>query len=212
MDTNNEVLEILKRTGAVITDSHIVGTSGRHMSIYVNKDYLLPHTSETSRICRLFAEQFKDLQVDFVISPVVAGAILGHEVARHLSEIQGKDVLAAYADKTDEGPLVLKRGYDAMVKGKKVLIIEDTVATGLSVNKMIDVAKKFETQIQAMAVMVNRVPKEINSETLGVPFSALCEIPAETYDEKDCPLCEANVPINTTVGHGKKFLEAKKKV
>lgn len=209
MDIEKEVLEILKRTEAVITDSHIVGTSGRHMSIYINKDYLLPHTAETSRICQLFAEQNKNLDVDLVVSPVVAGAILGHEVARHLSEIQGKEVLAAYADKTDEGPLVFKRGYDELVKGKKVLIIEDTVATGLSVNKMIDVAKKFGAEIQAMAVIVNRVPKEINSATLGVPFSALCEIPAETYEEKDCPMCKAGLPINTKVGHGKKYLESK---
>ena len=32
------------------------------------------------------------------------------------------------------------------------------------------------------------------------------------YEEKDCPLCKAKVPINTSVGHGKKFLEAKQKV
>ena len=99
-----------------------------------------------------------------------------------------------------------------MAKGKKVLIIEDTVATGLSVNKMIDMAKKFETQIQAMTVLVNRVPKEINSETLGVPFSALCEIPAETFDEKNCPMCRDGIPINTKVGHGKQYLEEKNKV
>jgi len=211
MDTQKEVLDILKKTGAVITDSHIVGTSGRHMSIYVNKDYLLPHTTETSRICELMAEQNKHLDIDLVASPVVAGAILGHEVARHLSKIQGKEILAIYADKTDEGPLVFKRGYEDLVKGKRVLIIEDTVATGLSVNKMIDVVKKFEGQIQAMTVIANRVPKEINSESLGVSFSALVEILAETYAPDDCPLCKAEVPIYTKVGHGKKFLEEKAK-
>ena len=193
MDTSKEVLDILKKTGAVITDSHIVGTSGRHMSIYINKDYLLPHTAEASRICQLLAEQNKDLDVDLVAAPVVAGAILGHQVARYLSEIQGKEVLSAYADKTDEGPLVFKRGYDELVKNKKVLVIEDTVATGLSVNKMIDVVKKFEGKIKAMSVIVNRVPKEINSTTLGIPFSALTEIAAETYEEKDCPMCKAGV-------------------
>jgi len=212
MDIEKEVLEILKKTGAVITNSHIVGTSGRHMAIYINKDYLLPHTAETSRICHLLAEQNKNLEIEAVIAPVVAGAILGHEVARHLSEIQGKEVLAAYADKTDEGPLVFKRGYDELVKGKKVLIIEDTVATGLSVSKMIDVAKKFEAKIQAMTVIVNRVPKEINSAALGVPFGSLCEILAETYEEKDCPMCKTGVPINTKVGHGKKYLESKQKM
>lgn len=211
MDFKEEVLDILKKTQAVITDSHIVGTSGRHMSVYINKDFLLPHPIETSRICRLLAEKNKDLDIDLVASPVVAGAILGHEVARYLTEIKGREILSAYADKTEEGPLVFKRGYDELIKGKKVLIIEDTVATGLSVNKMIDVVKKFEGKIQAMTVIVNRVPKEINSESLGVPFSALTEILAETYEEKDCPLCKANVPINIKVGHGKKYLESKKK-
>ncbi len=211
MDIQTEVLEILKKTGAVITDNHIVGTSGKHMSVYVNKDYLLPHTTETSRICYLFAEQHKNLDIDIVASPVVAGAILGHEVARHLSEIQGKEVLAAYADKTEEGPLVFKRGYEDLIKGKKILIIDDTVATGLSVHKMIDVVKKFEGQIQAMGVMVNRVPKEINSTTLGVPFYPLAEILAESFEEKDCPMCKTGVPVYTKVGHGKKFLENKAK-
>ena len=206
MNPSQEVLEILKQTGAVIADSHIVGTSGRHMSVYINKDNLLPHPKATARICRLLAEQNQDLDVDVVISPVVAGAILGHEVARHLSEIQNKEILAAYADKTEEGPLVFKRGYDELVKGKKVLIIEDTVATGLSIHKMLDVAKQFGAQIQALAVIVNRVPQEINSQALGVSFSALCEIPAETYAATDCPLCKAGVPINTSVGHGRKFL------
>ena len=211
MNIEQEALNLLKKTEAVISDSHIVGTSGRHMSIYINKDFLLPHTAETSRICELMALKNKDLDVDIVASPVVAGAILGHEVAHHLSQIQGKEILAVYADKTEEGPLVFKRGYEDYVKGKNILIIEDTVATGLSVHKMIDVVKQFGGNIQAMTVMVNRVPKEINSEILGVPFSSLCEILAETYDAADCPLCKAGVPINTKVGHGKKYLEEKAK-
>jgi orotate phosphoribosyltransferase len=206
-----EVVKILKKTGAVITGSHIVGTSGRHMSVYINKDYLLPHAFETSRICYLLAELNKKRDIDVVVAPVVAGAILGHEVARHLSEMQKKEVLSAYADKTEEGPLVFKRGYDALVKGKKVLIIEDTVATGLSVRKMIEVAEKFGAKIQGMSVIVNRVPQEINSTTLGVPFDSLCEILAETYEEKKCPLCKDGIPINIKVGHGKMFLEDKAK-
>lgn len=205
----DEVLEILKKTGALLTNGHFVGTSNRHMSIYVNKDFLLPHTVETSRICYLLAKQNKDLDIDLVVAPVVAGAILGHEVARYLSEIQGKEILSAYADKTDEGPLIFKRGYEELVKNKKVLIIEDTVATGLSVKKMIDVVKKFEGKIQAMSVIVNRVPEEINSVNLGVPFSSLVEILAETFEEKDCLLCKSGIPINTKIGHGKNFLEKK---
>lgn len=207
----NKVTEILKKVGAVITDSHIVGTSGRHMSIYVNKDKLLCHPGETSEICKLLAEANKDLDVEIVAAPVVAGAIIGHEVAKYLSELKGKEILSVYADKTEEGPLTFKRGYNEIIKDKKVLVIEDTVATGLSVRKMIDVVNKFGGKIQAMSVLVNRVPSEINSSSLGVPFSSLTEILAETFEEKDCPFCKAGIPINTSVGHGKKYLESKGK-
>jgi orotate phosphoribosyltransferase len=206
----NEALEILMKVGAVTKDSHFVGTSGKHMSIYVSKDSLLPHTAETFRITELLAQKHKDLDVDVVAAPVVGGVVLGNLVAYHLSRLQNKEILSVYAEKTAEGPMVFKRGYDALVKGKKVLIIDDTVATGFSVNKMLDVVRDFGGQIVAMGVLVNRVPEQINTETLGVPFSWLCEIPAETFEEKDCPLCKAGVPVNVKVGHGKEFLKNKK--
>ena len=201
---NQEVIDILEKTGAIFRNSHFVGTSGRHMSVYITKDKLLPHTSETFRVTYLLAENYKDLDVDVVAAPVIGGVILGNLVAYHLSNLQKKEILSVYAEKTLEGQMVFKRGYDALVKGKKVLIIDDTVATGFSVNKMIDVVRQFGGKVVGMGVLINRVSKEINSETMGMPFSSLCEIPAETFDEKNCPLCKAGVLINTTLGHGKK--------
>jgi len=44
----------------------------------------------------------------------------------------------------------------------------------------------------------------------GFPFDTLAELFVKTYEAKDCPLCKQGVPINITVGHGKKFLEEKK--
>lgn len=201
---NQEVVDILEKTGAIIRNSHFVGTSGRHMSVYITKDKLLPHTRETFRVTQLLAENFKNLDVDVVAAPVIGGVILGNLVAYHLSNLQKKEILSVYAEKTPEGPMVFKRGYDQLIKGKKVLIIDDTVATGFSVHKMIDVVRQFGGNIVAMGVIINRVPEEINSQTLGIPFSWLCEIPAETFEEKDCPMCKAGVQINTTLGHGKK--------
>ncbi len=34
----DNVVDILKKVGAVITDSHFVYTSGKHGSVYINKD------------------------------------------------------------------------------------------------------------------------------------------------------------------------------
>src|SRR3989338_2513992 len=106
---NQEIISILEKTGAVIKNSHFVGTSGRHMAIYVNKDNLLPHTKETFRITQLLAEVHKDLDIDLVAAPTISGIILGHLVAYHLSLLQQKEILSIYAEKTAEGPMILKR-------------------------------------------------------------------------------------------------------
>ena len=120
----DEVLEILKRTEAIITDSHIVGTKGGHMSVYINKDAIYPHTKETFRLCQLFAEKIKDLDIEVVVGPVIGGVILSQLVAYHLSLIKNADILGIYAEKTPEGGMTLisRRNYDQLVKGKRVLV------------------------------------------------------------------------------------------
>ena len=113
-----------------------------------------------------------------------------------------------YAEKVD-GNLQLTRGYDAFVKGKKVLVIEDLTTTGESLKKVIQVVQEAGGKIVAASVMLNKDPELVSSQTFGVPFVALAELRVRSFDEKDCPLCQKNVPINVTVGHGKKYLQQK---
>lgn len=206
---NNEVIEMLKKSGGVITDSHIVYTSGKHGSVYINKDALYPHTEFTSRIGELFAEQNKDIDIDVVAAPALGGIILETWTAYHLSKLKGKEILGVYTEKDAEKNQVFTRGYDKLVKDKNVLVIEDLTTTGGSVLKVVNSVKNAGGNVVAVSVMVNRDPDNINSEMMGVPFSSLAVLKAEAWDEADCPLCKTGVPINTTVGHGKKYLEAK---
>src|SRR5581483_10874339 len=130
----SKVLDILKKTGAVIPDSHFVGTQGRHFATYINKDALYPHTAETSAICEMMAEAVKDLEIDVVVGPALGGIILSTWTAFHLSKIKGKEVLGVYAEKSGDG-MALTRGYDKLVSGKQVLVVEDLTTTGGSVKK-----------------------------------------------------------------------------
>ncbi|HLD60882.1 MAG TPA: phosphoribosyltransferase family protein [Patescibacteria group bacterium] len=205
---SNEVVEILQKVGAVLLNDHFVGTSGRHLEGYVNKDALFPHTEETSRIGQLFAETFKNHDIDTVAAPAMGGIILSQWAAYHLSKIKGKEIYSVYAEKVD-GNLQLTRGYDAFVKGKKVLVIEDLTTTGESLKKVIQVVQEAGGKIVAASVMLNKDPELVSSQTFGVPFVALAELRVRSFDEKDCPLCQKNVPINVTVGHGKKYLQQK---
>jgi len=56
MSAASRAAEILAEAGAVITGSHVVYTSGRHGSAYVNKDAVYPHTERVAELCGLLAD------------------------------------------------------------------------------------------------------------------------------------------------------------
>lgn len=204
---SNEIIDILKETGAVIANSHFVGTSGRHFDTYVNKDALYPHTAAVSKVGKLFAAKFKDRNVEVVVGPALGGIILSQWTAHHLSEMTSKEVLGVYSDKMENNDQVLKRGYDKLVKGKNILIVEDLTTTGGSVQKVVATVKANGGNIVAVSVMTNKDPNQVTTEFIGAPFEPLSELVVESFTPEECPLCKNNVPVNTTVGHGKKFLE-----
>ena len=121
-----DIVEILKQVGAILGPSHFVGTSGRHMELYLNKDALYLHTIETSTVGEMFAAKFKDRGVEVVVGPALGGIILSQWAAYHLSRETGRDVLAVYTEKDAEKNQIFTRGYDKVVKGKKVLVVEVT--------------------------------------------------------------------------------------
>lgn len=205
--TDKKVVEILKKVGAVITNNHFVYTSGKHGSVYINKDALYPHTEETSQVGLMFAKKFKDMDIDVVAGPALGGIILSQWTAHHLSKLRHREVLSVYTEKTLDKQQVFTRGYDRLVKGKNVLVIEDLTTTGGSVRKVVDSVKTVGGKVVAVCVMVNRDPVGVTTEVVGGPFFALGILKAEAFDESDCPLCKSRVPINMSVGHGKQFYE-----
>ena len=119
----SDIIDILKQVGAVITDSHFVYTSGKHGSVYINKDAVYPHTKETSAVGRMMAKKFANTEVDVVVGPALGGIILSQWTAYHLSQIKGKEILGIYTEKDTDSNQILRRGYDHLVKGKNVLVV-----------------------------------------------------------------------------------------
>ncbi len=205
----DDVISILKSVGAIITDSHIVYTSGKHGSVYINKDALYPHTELSSRVGLMFAEKNNDLDVDVVVAPALGGIILSQWTAFHISKLKSKEIFGIYTEKDAQKNQVFTRGYDKFITGKKVLVIEDLTTTGGSVLKVVNSVRAAGGNVTAVSVMVNRNPDSVNAVMMGAPFNALGVLKAEAFEKQDCPLCKKGVPINTTVGHGKKYLEQK---
>ncbi len=201
-----EVLSILRDLGAGITNSHLVYTSGKHGSAYVNKDAVYPHTQQTSALCRALANKFVGRVADaqIVIGPAVGAVILSQWVAYHLSEHNGYEVLGIYADKAGDD-FVIKRGYDKLLPGKRVLIVEDVLTTGGSIKKVVQAVRTAGGFIVGVGALCNR--GGVTASQLDVPrLVALTNVQLDAWDEQDCPLCRDGVPINTDVGKGREFL------
>ncbi|MES3032288.1 MAG: phosphoribosyltransferase family protein [Patescibacteria group bacterium] len=209
--SNQEVIDILQKTGAVVGDSHFVGTSGKHMDVYVNKDNIYPHTAHISRIAEIIAEKYKNSSVDIVVGPSMGGIILSQWVAHHLSLLKGKEILSIYTEKQPDKDQIFTRGYDVYVRGRNVLIVEDIVTTGGSLKKVINSVQREGGRVIGVCAIVNKDPANVNASFIGAPFDYLSTVGVAVYDAVDCSLCKNNVPINTTLGHGKKYLEAKQK-
>lgn len=209
----NDVISILKKVGAVITDSHFVYTSGKHGSVYIRKDKLYPHVQLTSDVCSLVADKVSDWKIDVVAGPALCGIVLSQWVAYHLSKKTNKEVMSIFTEKSYDDkqlfdrPQMFKRGYDALVTGKRVLVVEDLTTTGASVKKVVERVKEAKGKVIGVYVLVNRNPEGINDDYMQAPFHSLSVFKADAYEEKECQLCKKGIPLNTEVGHGREFLE-----
>lgn len=199
------VLDMLEQVGAVITNNHLVYTSGRHGSTYVNKDALYPYTEYTSAVCKQIADHFAHAKVEVVAGPTVGGVILSQWVAHHYSATRNdKPTLAIYAEEDGSGPTstrVFRRGYGDFIPGKRILIVEDILTTGGSARKVIDAVRTLGGEVIGLGALCNR--GGITAAALDIPeLYALTSLPLESWPADDCPLCRQGVPINTRVGKG----------
>ena len=203
-----QVLEVLQKVGA-FRAGHFVFTSGLHADMYVNKDALYPYTTETSRLCREMAGRFRDKNIEAVSGPAIGAAILAQWVAYHLSEMTGHEVYAAGAEKDGAGGFVLRRGYDKIVAGKNVLVVEDLTTTGGSIKKAIGAVRAAGGNVVGAIALCNR--GDVTKEMIGNPpiFDQLVKLHLEQWPESECELCQGNIPVNTDIGHGKDFLAKK---
>lgn len=207
----DDVLATLRRVGALLTDDHLVYTSGRHGSSYVNKDALYPHTAATSAVCALIAEHFAAAGVEVVAGPTVGGVIMAQWTAHHLGRLTGREVLAVYAEEEPgDGAKrrAFRRGYDQLIAGRRALVVEDILTTGGSVRLVVEAARAAGGEVVGVGALCNR--GAITAEQIDAPeLYCLAEVPLASFEAAACPLCAAGVPVNTRLGKGAAFLAAR---
>jgi orotate phosphoribosyltransferase len=185
-------LEILKRTGAYHANDHILLPSGQHTTEYIEKTLVTTEPSFTEGLGAVIAKHFAPWPVDVVLSTGPAALILSHCVARaHPSR-----PVVVYGMKGMTGGkrrVTLPVEFQRLVReGSKVLLVEDLVSTGSTLELLIDLVEQLGAHVVGVGCLWRRTSVELN----GKPVFSLVSRDFPTYSPEDCPLCRRGVPLN----------------
>lgn len=178
-----KILDLFKSTGA-LQQGHFRLTSGLHSPEYFQCARVLQYPQYNELLCGEIFRHFHDWRVEIVVAPAIGGIMVGQEVARQL-RVRG--IFAEREDKT----MSLRRGFEVK-EGERVLVCEDVVTTGGSVQEVVDLVKARGGVIVGIASIVDRSREPIN---LGAELFSLLKMDVPVYQPDACPLCKENVPI-----------------
>jgi orotate phosphoribosyltransferase len=178
-----EVLQIFKDAGAYL-EGHFLLTSGRHSGQYVEKFQVLQYPELTEKLCAELAARFQGQNVQTVVGPATGGIILSQLVARRLG------ARALFAER-EGGKMALRRGFQ-LAPGERVLVVEDIVTTGGSVEEVLMLLQESGAAVVGIGLLVDRSGGKAK---FGVPTEALMKLDIPSYEPADCPLCKRGVPL-----------------
>jgi orotate phosphoribosyltransferase len=175
-------LDFFKESGALL-DGHFQLTSGLHSPNYFQCALVLQHPKYSTALCSQIAEAFKNDQVDCVIAPAIGGITVSCETARLLG------VPGIFAERKD-GTMTLRRGF-GIKKNQRVLVVEDVVTTGGSVQEVLDLILDLGGVPVGVGVIVDRSSgrASFHSKQEALPLFACHTQEVTTWDPADCPLC-----------------------
>jgi orotate phosphoribosyltransferase len=180
-----EVRQLFVETGAIL-EGHFLLTSGLHSPLYVEKFQVLQYPQHTAKLCAALADRFSKEDVQLVIGPVTGGILLAHEVGKNLGT-------RAIFTERENGKMALRRGF-VINPGERVLIVEDIVTTGGSVQEVIDVVREHGGVPVGVGILVDRSGGAA-AFGFGVPAQSLLHLAVPTYQADDCPLCRQGIPM-----------------
>ena len=184
-----------------MVNGHFDYGNGYHGSVYLNPHRLFQHPSTIWR----FAQDLIDVvpsdlvaSTDVVAGPVLGGALLGHTM---VGLLDGRRPLSqpalqfAPVSTDSRGALVLRPFYREVVKGRRVLLVDDVRNTGKTFERAKTLIEDAGGTVIATVQICDRLAALLD---LGVPNIALVDYPApENFPAASCPLCQAGTPVTS---------------
>lgn len=181
---NKAAVELFTQAGALL-QGHFRLTSGRHSDQYMQCAQVLKYPDATEQLARHLAEAFQEDQIELVVGPAMGGIIVSYEVARQLH-------IPGIFTEREGGQMSLRRGF-VINPGQRVLVVEDVVTTGGSVQEVIQVVREAGGEVVGVGVLVDRSGGKVD---FGVKTRAVLTLDIQSWEPEQCPLCaEGKLPV-----------------
>ena len=188
MLSHKKSLDILRKTNALL-EGHFVLSSGLHSSKYIQCAKLLSFPHKAEKICKSLATKIKKKfkNFDLILSPAMGGIIIGYEIGKILK----KETI--FCERVN-GRFKLRRGFQ-IVKGSRVLIIEDVITTGKSSLECVNLIKKSKAKLIGFATIIDRSSKK--DLKIKKEIVSHLKISVPTYKKNKIPNELKLIPIST---------------
>ena len=200
-EIREKALRDLQQYEVLMLNAHFDFGNGYHVSMYLNPHQLFRYPSTIWR----FAQDLIDVlpgsvldATEVVAGPATGGALLAHTIAGLLDSrrpITRDSMMFAPLTVNAERGHTLSRFYQAQVRGRKVLLVDDVRNTGQTFVRCAGLIREAGGEIVATAEIYDRMEAMVDT---GAPNFALAEYKApENYTAHSCPLCASGVPVTT---------------
>jgi orotate phosphoribosyltransferase len=183
--TSGQVIDIFRATNALL-EGHFVYASGRHGAHFLQASRVLQYPNYTEMLCKGIADKWTKENIELVVGPATGGILLAYETARQL------DCRAVFTEKDDNGrTMSLRRGF-RLEPRTNILVVEDIVTTGGSVQKTIDHLVERGARVAGVSVLIDRSGGEA---TFDCPYKPLAHLAMRSFDPAECPGCHDHIPV-----------------
>ena len=207
----DSIIQFLRDEEAVITDSHLVLTSGLHSTAYINLRQVAHLAAFMAQMGALLGDRLSRYSPDLIIGPETLGRNLAISAAVRLG------VLAIWCDIVMEdgqkkAVFDPKLNFGRLVPGKRVVLVDDLLFTGSSLRQASELAVEFAGRVVAAGVVVQR-SLDVSAADCGAPkLEALAQVEGfQTFTPEECAThgpCFEWRPMLLRPGHGHEWIKS----
>ena len=186
-----------------VTRGHFA-TNHSHTNYYIDLTTVKTRASEAHTVAAKLVERYLfGLVVDTIIcdeGTEVIGAFIAEELTKSgaMNTNAHKTIYSIKPEFNSNSQIIFRDNIKPMVRGKNVLILEGSVSTGKSINKVIEAVKYYGGKLSGVTAVFSAI-----TAYNGIPVVSVYgknDLPDYAYaDYNECPLCKAGQPIDGLV-------------